>query len=181
MSKGLIYFNLHAEAYYSGAEYDETFFVTPDDYMKYFGKNRGVIIEGEVQENDNIKFTDASVEEAYKLAKSTWHNKEVSVGELDGKHSDVYGDVYVDFFDDENIRDQYAKHCNDGNNLMLEMLYTNGINDYDEQQACIKEINENVEKLVKEVGYCVEARYRVPYDKVEELNKLVEDFLNGKC
>ena len=82
--KGLIYLNLHAEAYYSGAEYDETIFITPEDYRKYFCNGDKTV-------------------DAFKHASENWHCKEISVGELDGKHSDVHGDVYVDFFEEENI------------------------------------------------------------------------------
>ena len=37
MQKGnlLIELNLYAEAYYSGAEYNEVVFITPQDYIKY--------------------------------------------------------------------------------------------------------------------------------------------------
>lgn len=182
--KGLIYLNLHAQAYYSGAEYDETIFITPQDYLKYFSVNVGTEIElteaNKVYADDAVEFTDEEVEKAYKLAKQTWHEKEICVGELDGKHSEVYGNVYVDFFDEENIKSQYNEPSNDGSYLMEELLYTNGFKDYREHSKIIKEIADNVFTVVSKIGEYVEIKYRVPKEKVTELNKLVEEFLNGK-
>lgn len=179
--RGLIYLNLNAEAYYSGAEYSETVFITPQDYLKYFTKNVGVEIEltdeNKVYADNSVEFTDESVKKAYTLAKQTWHGKSVSVGELDGKHSEVDGDVYVDFFDEESIKNQYNKPANDGNYLFMELLYTNGFDDFKEQEKIIKEIEDNVAKLVEEIGIFVDVRYRIPKDKVEELNSYVKHML----
>lgn len=158
--KGLIYLNLHAEAYYSGAEYDETVFITPDDYRKYFCKD------------------DFDTRDEIEIAKERWHEKEVSVGELDGKHSNVMGDVYVDLYEEPDIKEQYKKPCNDGEFLIDEMLYSAGITQWDERQKVKEEIQSNVQKLVKEIGVYVVVSYRIPEDKVEELNTFVENLLN---
>lgn len=158
--KGLIYLNLHAEAYYSGAEYDETVFITPDDYRKYFCKE-------EVDEN-----------KVYETVHKTWHDKEISVGELDGKHSEVLGDVYVDLYEEPDIKEQYEEPNNDGTFLIDEMLYSAGITQWDERQKVKEEIQSNVQKLVKEIGVYVVVSYRIPEDKVEELNTFVENLLN---
>ena len=158
--KGLIYLNLHAEAYYSGAEYDETIFITPEDYRKYFCKDS------------------SDTREEIEIAKDTWHEKEISVGELDGKHSNVLGDVYVDFFEEQDIREQYNKPNNDGSFLIDNLLYSIDIVNWAEMQKIKEEIQANVDKLVKEIGLYVEVTYRVPEDKVEELNTFVENLLN---
>lgn len=157
--KGLIYLNLHAEAYYSGAEYDETVFITPDDYRKYFCK--------EVDED-----------KVYETAHKTWHDKEISVGELDGKHSEVLGDVYVDLYEEPDIKEQYEEPNNDGTFLIDEMLYSAGITQWNERQKVKEEIQNNVDKLVKEIGVYVVVSYKIPEDKVEELNTFVENLLN---
>ena len=157
--KGLIYLNLHAEAYYSGAEYDETVFITPEDYRKYFCKD-GLDTREEIE-----------------IAKDKWHEKESSVGELDGKHSNVLGDVYVDFFDEQDIKEQYEKPNNDGNFLINELLHSVCVVGWEESRRIIKEINDNVDKMVKEIGVYVEVKYRIPEDKVDELNTYVENLL----
>ena len=179
--RGLIYLNLNAEAYYSGAEYSETVFITPQDYLNYFTKNVGTEIElteaNKVYADDVVEFTDEDVKKAYMLAKQTWHDKSVSVGELDGKHSEVDGNVYVDFFDEESIKNQYNKPANDGDYLFMELLCTNGFNDFKEQEKIIKEIEANVAKMVEEIGVFVDVRYRIPKDKVEELNLYVKHML----
>ena len=157
--KGLIYLNLHAEAYYSGAEYNEIIFITPEDYRKYFCK-------------DSFD-TRAELD----IAKDIWHEKEISVGELDGKHSNVIGDVYVDFFEEQDIREQYSKPSNDGNFLINEMLYSMNIVTWNEMQKIKEEIQANVDKLVKEVGLYVDVTYRVPEHKIAELNEFVVNLL----
>lgn len=179
--KALIYLNLHAEGYYSGAEYDETIFITPQDYLKYFSKNAGVESEqtekSEVYADTEVEFTDENVKKAYRLAKQTWHEKSISVGELDGKHSEVSGDVYVDLFTEDDIKKQYNKPDNDHTYLLEDLLYSNGHNYYDERQKIIKEIEANVAKLVESIGEYTEVKYRIPKDKVDELNKFVKTLL----
>lgn len=179
--KVLIYLNLYAEAYYSGAEYNETIFITPQDYLKYFSKNVGVELEqtekSQVYADTEVEFTDENVKKAYQLAKQTWHEKSISVGELDGKHSDVSGDVYVDLFTETDIKNQYNKPANDHTYLLDDLLYSNGHSDYDERQRIIKEIEDNVTKLVESVGEYIEVNYRIPKDKVEELNEFVKTLL----
>lgn len=157
--KGLIYLNLHAEAYYSRAEYDETIFITPEDYRKYFCNGDKTV-------------------DAFKHASENWHCKEISVGELDGKHSDVHGDVYVDFFEEEHIRNQYSKPSNDGEFLIDEMLYSVGVTDYTKRKEAKQSIIENADKLAKEIGVFVEVKYRVPVEKVEELNEFVDNLIH---
>lgn len=179
--KGLIYLNLNAEAYYSWATYDETLFITPQDYLKYFCKNVGTEVEiteaNKVYADDAVEFTDENVKKAYQLAKQTWHEKEVYVGELDGKHSEVSGEVYVDFFDEESIKGQYRKPANDGNFLWKQLLYTNGYDDFKTQQKIIDEVEANTAKMVESIGVYVDVKYRVPEEKVEELNKFVKSLL----
>lgn len=157
--KGLIYLNLHAEAYYSGAEYDETVFITPDDYRKYFCKSEDTRTE-------------------FEIAKENWHEKEISVGELDGKYSNVMGDVYVDLYEEPDIKEQYKKPCNDGEFLIDEMLYSVGISDWDKRREVKQLITENAAKLAKEIGVLVVVSYKIPENKVEELNAFVENLLN---
>lgn len=182
--KGLIYLNLHAEGYYSGAKYDETIFITPQDYLKYFSKNTGIETEqlevDKTYADEFVEFTDEEVKKVYQLAKSAWHEKVICVGELDGKHSEVDGEVYVDFFDEESIKNHYNETSNDGNCLMQDLLYTNDISNYTEQRKIIKEIKDNVDKAVEEIGVYIEVKYRVPREKVEELNKIVEELKNGR-
>lgn len=156
--KKLIYLNLHAEAYYSGAEYDETIFITPEDYRKYFCNGDKTV-------------------DAFKHASENWHCKEISVGELDGKHSDVHGDVYVDFFEEEHIRNQYSKPSNDGENLINEMLNSIGFSNWKEMQEIKNSIVENADRLAREVGIFVEVNYKIPAEKVAELNAFVEKLI----
>lgn len=78
----IIELNLCATGYYSGAEYEETLILTRDDFLKLFVAN-GLLV------NDA-------------------RGVEICCGELDGKHSEVYGCIFVTCWEQdklENIKD----------------------------------------------------------------------------
>lgn len=176
--KGLIYLNLNAEAYYSGATYDETLFITPQDYLKYFCKNVGTEVEiteaNKVYADDAVELTDENVKKAYQLAKQTWHEKEVYVGELDGKHSEVYGEVEVDLWDTNRIAEYWEKPNNDGTCLLDKLSYMINPSSYEDRKRFMDEIRENVNKVVESIGTKVTVSFRVPKDKVKELEAFAE-------
>lgn len=158
MQKGnlLIKLNLYAEAYYSGAEYNEVVFITPQDYIKYFSSGQD---------------TDAETFEEY--VKNQWDDREIYVGELDGKHSDVSGNVEVDFWDAERIAEFYDNVENDGEYLMNSLVEE--AKDLGESRFEIMEnIKKHVNEVVESIGTKVTIECRVPKDKVEELRAFVE-------
>lgn len=152
----IIELNLYAEAYYSGATYDEVVFITPQDYIKYFGSGQDTDAEtfGEYVENQ-------------------WDGREIYVGELDGKHSDVSGNVEVDFWDAKRIAKYWEQPDNDGDKLLYKML--NEANTSGESQAEIMEnIKKHVNEVIESIGIKVTVECRVPKDKVDELRAFVE-------
>lgn len=158
MQKGnlLIELNLYAEAYYSGAEYNEIVFITPQDYIKYFGSGQ-----------------DTDVETFEEYVKDNWDDRDIYVGELDGKHSEVYGNVTVDFWDTERIAEYWEQTDNDGDKLLYKML--NEANTSGESQAEIMEnIKKHVNEVIESIGTKVTIECRVPKDKVAELKAFVE-------
>lgn len=158
MQKGnlLIELNLYAEAYYSGAEYNESVFITPQDYIKYFGSGQD---------------TDAETFEEY--VENQWDDREISVGELDGKHSDVYGNVEVDFWDAERIAEYWEKPDNDGDKL-LHALADEASSPDDSYSQVIENIQKNANEVIESIGTKVTVECRVPKDKVAELKAFVE-------
>ena len=158
MQKGnlLIELNLYAEAYYSGAEYNEVVFITPQDYIKYFGSGQD---------------TDAETFEDY--VEKQCEGREVCVGELDGKHSEVYGSISVDFWDAERIAEYWEQPDNDGDKLLYALADEASSPD-DSYSQVIENIQKHVNELIKSIGTKVTVECRVPKDKVEELRAFVE-------
>ena len=158
MQKGnlLIELNLYAEAYYSGAEYNEVVFITPQDYIKYFGSGQD---------------TDAETFEEH--VKDNWDNRDIYVGELDGKHSEVYGNVTVDFWDTERIAEYWEKPDNDGDKLLYALADKASSPD-DSYFQVIENIQKHVNDVIESIGTKVTIECRVPKDKVAELKAFVE-------
>lgn len=158
MQKGnlLIELNLYAEAYYSGAEYNEVVFITPQDYIKYFGSGQ-----------------DTDAETFEECVKNQWEGREVCVGELDGKHSQVYGSISVDFWNAERIAEYWEQPDNDGDKLLYALADEASSPD-DSYSQVIENIQKHVNELIKSIGTKVTVECRVPKDKVEELRAFVE-------
>ena len=152
----LIELNLYAEAYYSGAEYNEVVFITPQDYIEYFGSGQD---------------SDAKTFEEY--VKDKWDDRLIYVGELDGKHSEISGSVEVGFWDDERIREYWEQPDNDDDKLLYTMLdeaNTSG----ESQVEIMKNIQKHVNEVVDSIGTKVTVKCKVPKDKVKELRAFVE-------
>lgn len=160
----LIELCLFAEGAYSGATYEEVIFITPQDYIKYFGSGQ-----------------DTEAETFEKYIEEEWKNASISVGELDGKHSEVFGDVEVDFWDANRIAEYWEQTSNDGERLADELAYMALGNDfnYTDRKDFLDEINSHVKDLVESIGTKVTIECRVPKDKVKELEAFVEK-LNKK-
>lgn len=158
MQKGnlLIKLNLYAEAYYSGAEYNEVVFITPQDYIKYFGSGQD---------------TDAETFEEY--VENQWDGREVYVGELDGKHSEVSGDVEVDFWDAERIAEDFEPTDNDGDYL-IDKLVGKAKSLGESRFEIIENIKKHVNEVIEGIGTKVTIECRIPKDKVDELRAFVE-------
>lgn len=153
----LIELNLYAEAYYSGAEYNEVVFITPEDYIKYFGSGQN---------------TDAETFEEY--VRNQWDDREIYVGELDGKHSEVSGNVEVDFWDAERIAEYWEQPDNDGDYLLNTLIEDVETPHNESRFEIMENIQKHVNEVVKSIGTKVTIECRVPKDKVAELKAFVE-------
>lgn len=136
-----IYFELQACGYYSGAEYQEDIVILVEDYEK-------AVEAGEI---------DGSID----------NNYETSVGELDGKHSDVTGTVYVSFFTEEDLKRDLGESCKDSDFLAYDLFKNN-------LTKC-NELEENFNKYYESINHFVEVKVEVPKDKVNELKKYAEE------
>ena len=154
----LIELNLYAVGHYSGAEYNEVVFITPQDFVKYFGSGQD---------------TDAETFDEY--VKELWDGRELSVGELDGKHSDVYGEVEVDFWDANRIAEYWEQPSNDGDRLLDKIGYeiVPDSMQYKKRREILEEIQQHVKDVVESIGTKVTISCKVPKDKVKELETFV--------
>lgn len=152
----LIELILYAEAPYSRAEYIERVFITPQDHIKYFGSGQ-----------------DTNTETFEEYLENKWDGREISVGELDGKHSEVYGNVDVDTWNEEGIAEYWEQPDNDGSYLMDTLVEE--VNNLGESRLEIMEnIKKHVNEVVENIGTKVKVECRVPKDKVDELMAFVE-------
>ena len=155
----IIQLNLFACAYYSGAEYSEQLFITTQDYIKYFG---------------NEQDTDAETFAEY--VKDRWEGEEIYVGELDGKHSEVYGTVEVDFWTLEQIKEYWGENssANDGEHMLNELIYAVETSHNESRVEIMENIKKHVNELIESIDTKVTIECKVPKDKVEELKAFVE-------
>lgn len=153
----LIELSLSAVGNYSGATYSEEVLITPQDYIKYFGSGQD---------------TDAETFEEF--VESEWQGKEIYVGELDGKHSEVSGDVDVEFWDAEEITEYWEEPSNDGNRLIYEIAHMAEMSSNESSIDIINNIKSHVKELVESIGTKVTIECRVPKDKVDELREFVK-------
>lgn len=158
MKNVLVRIYVYAEGYYSGAVYEENVDITLTDYIKLFG------LEG------------VSPDKLEKLIIDTWEGQTVGVGELDGKHSDVEAEIGVDFWTIDEIRHgHYDNPQNTGEYLINCIAEKCGVTGYKEQQNFKNNITKNTMKLVDELTEFVSVSYMVPKNKVEEINKYIEE------
>lgn len=139
-----IYFSLEASGYYSGAEYQEDIVILLEDYIE--GIKDGSI-------NDDI-------DEGY----------EISVGELDGKHSEVFGTVYVTFFNEHDLTEHIGKSSKDSNWLAYELFNDN-------LDKCTK-LENKFSDYYEQINHLVEIHVKVPKNKVYMLKKYAEKLCN---
>ena len=85
-------------------------------------------------------------------------SEEISVGELDGKHSDVYGDV-----ESEELKDgQYKPRNSDGENLyceLLEELEEDECKELDKQMKIAEDYLETLDREIK-LNIVVNSKYK---------------------
>lgn len=149
--------NLLAFGYYSGAKYNESIIILKDDFIKLFS--------------------------AYGVTPHTLESLSVYCGELDVKHSEVYGDVGVEFWTKSELENIDSFTFNNSGYSLLNIL----VNDpYNEVYGGIKsnityDIVKDAEKRFLE--YCEETKkYKnlcmsIPKDKYDLVVKAVKDII----
>lgn len=103
-------------------------------------------------------------EEMYEKIKDEIDNMKVYIPDLDGKHSEVLGEIDVQPCEESKIADWYSDVKNDGEsfwNKLQEICQDRGLD--------IAKDVEEVDKFIKSLDFCVEVTLNVRKSKVDEL------------
>lgn len=141
----IVKLNVYAEAYYSGATYEENVVISKSLYEK---------IKTELDEYDSDNNENA---------------RGVYVGELDGKHSEVEGDLSVEIYSEDKVADCSWDLNEDGDMLYYKVKDICDGNDLDLD----KDI-ENVKEYLKNVDSYVEIYIRTKKSNVDKIKEYVE-------
>lgn len=97
----------------------------------------------------------------------------ISLGELDGKHSDVQGTIDVDFLSEDDMKEE--SDCeNDGDDLYYEIINAMRLKGYNSPEEIIEKIDHEVNQLIE--FKLIEVKMRIRKDKVEEFYRCIEQF-----
>lgn len=141
----IVKLNVYAEAYYSGTTYEEDVVISKSLYEK---------IKTELDEYDSENNENA---------------RGVYVGELDGKHSEVEGDLSVEVYSEEEIADCSWDLNEDGDCLYYKVKDICDENDLD-LDADIK----SVQNYLKNVDSYVEISLTVKKSNVDKIKEYVK-------
>ena len=123
----IVKLNVYAEAYYSGATYEEDVVISKNLYEK---------IKTELDEYDSENNENASG---------------IYVGELDGKHSEVEGDLSIEVYSEDEVADCDWNLNEDGDRLYYKVkdICDEKDLDLDEDIKAVKEYLKNVDSYVE--------------------------------
>ena len=141
----IVKLNVYAEAYYSGATYEEDVVISKNLYEK---------IKTELDEYDSENNENASG---------------IYVGELDGKHSEVEGDLSVEIYSEDEVGDYSWDLNEDGDNLYYKVKDI-----CDEKNLDLDKDIENVKEYLKNIDSYVEICIRTKKSNVDKIKEYAE-------
>lgn len=106
------------------------------------------------------------LEEDYKKLGIDLNGEEVCLGELDGKHSEVYGEITVRTIKDEEQESLTFEKNNDGDTLYYH------IQEYSDE---IDDMLQRVESYIKGIDYLVDIKYRVKKSEAVKIEKFISE------
>lgn len=112
------------------------------------------------------------LEEDYDKLKKDFNGKEIYLGELDGKHSEVYGEVEVEYIPEEKQLDYKYNTHNDGESLYWE-LYESA---YDKKMK-LEEMIERANEYINNLDSLVEVTHTIRKSQVKKLNDWIDNNL----
>lgn len=141
----IVKLNVYAEAYYSGATYEEDVVISKSLYEK---------IKTDLDEYDSENNENA---------------RGIYVGELDGKHSEVEGDLSVEIYSEDEVA-----NCSWDLNEDGDMLYYKVKDICDEKDLNLDEDIKSVQDYLKNVDSYVEISIMVKKSNVEKVKEYAE-------
>ncbi|RKI83887.1 hypothetical protein D7V90_08330 [bacterium 1xD42-87] len=141
----IVKLNVYAEAYYSGATYEEDIVISKSLYEKI----KTNLDEYDSENNENARG--------------------IYVGELDGKHSEVEGELSVEIYSEDEVADCSWDLNEDG-----DMLYYKIKDICDEKDLDLDKDIENVKEYLKNVDSYVEICIRTKKSNVDKIKEYAE-------
>ena len=141
----IVKLNVYAEAYYSGATYEEDVVISRNLYEKI----REELNEYDSENNENARG--------------------IYVGELDGKHSETKGDLSVEIYSEDEVGDYSWDLNEDGDNLYYKVKDI-----CDEKDLDLDKDIENVKEYLKNVDSYVEISITVKKSNVDKIKEYAE-------
>lgn len=141
----IVKLNVYAEAYYSGATYEEDVVISKNLYEKI----KTGLYEYDSENNENARG--------------------IYVGELDGKHSEVEGDLSVEVYSEDEVTDCSWDLSEDG-----DMLYYKVKDICDEKDLDLDKDIEDVEEYLKNVDSYVEICIKTKKSNVDKIKEYAE-------
>lgn len=135
----LVNINVYAEAYYSGAIYNETIFLLEEDYNKI---------------KDDLK-------------------QKICLGELDGKHSEVYGEINIDIIEETKQLNYQYNILNDDNYLYYELYEI-----AQKKGLKIDNMIKKASKFIDGLDSLVEVKYVIKKSQAKQLKKWMSEKYN---
>lgn len=155
----LVILEIEATGYYSGAEYEEHLVMTVDDFKAF-------VLDNGLEFYEHRDDDDHNPDELYGF--------EVSIPELDGKHSETYVDATMymytdeDIVDDEKIKDYFES----GNSNLLDWVFSNA--SYGERKANAGVILDNAKQYIQKFDGELKTKVRITIPN--KRRELVEQF-----
>ena len=141
----IVKLNVYAEAYYSGATYEEDVVISKNLYEK---------IKTELDEYDSENNENA---------------RGVYVGELDGKHSEVEGGLSVEVYSEDEVADCSWNLNEDGDSLYYKVKDI-----CDEKDLDLDKDIENVKEYLKNIDSYVEIYITTRKSNVDKIKEYAE-------
>lgn len=111
------------------------------------------------------------LEEDYKLLDEDLQDKEIYLGELDGKHSEVMGEIDVNIISEYSQLNYDFEVSNDGDTLYWEL---------NELTNNLSEMIEKANKYISTIDSMTTVSFSVRKSQVERVKAIVNDFINGE-
>lgn len=110
------------------------------------------------------------LEEDYKLLYDDLQDKEIYLGELDGKHSEVYGEIDIDTISEDSQLNYDFKVSDDGDMLYWEL---------DELTDNLSEMIKKANKYISTIDSMTTVSFNIRKSQVEKVNSIVHEFINN--